>query len=261
MSKRLAIYTALTGGYDTLRQPESVRKDADYFCFSNDIPEEHVGVWQIRPITFSGSNPVLASRFPKLNPHLVLPEYDVSLYADANLTLAPELDEAIDRSLAGESPCAMVPHPNRTGTFEEGLFVLRHSMGNPFRVYRQMLKLARSGFRDDAGLFVCSLIFRRHLDPCVIAFSEGWWRRFLAGAKRDQLSVMPALEEAGLHPSILIPSDYILRNTMPHTTRNKHSFVWHGWHFAARLVLTPFATKWIARKSKCLRKSMGSIGL
>ena len=64
MSKRLAIYTALTGGYDTLRQPESVRKDADYFCFSNDIPEEHVGVWQIRPITFSGSNPVLASRFP-----------------------------------------------------------------------------------------------------------------------------------------------------------------------------------------------------
>ena len=141
----------------------------------------------------------------------------------------------------------MVPHPDRKGTFEEGLFVLRHSMGEPFKVYRQIRDLARSGFLDDAGLFVCSAIFRRHFDPKVIAFSEAWWRRFQAGAKRDQLSVMPALAEAELRPDILVSPDYVRRNTAHHAAKNVHSIAWHGWHFAARKLLVPRLENLLAR--------------
>ena len=235
--KRLAVYTALTGGYDTLRQPESERDGVDYFCFSNDIREERIGAWRIRPIPFEDSDPVRVSRFPKLNPHLVLPEYEASLYVDANVLVTAELDAATDRVLASGTLCAMVPHPDRKGTFEEGLFVLRHSMGEPFKVYRQMRSLIQTGFRDDAGLFVCSVIFRRHLDPKVIAFSEAWWRGFQAGAKRDQLSVMPALAEAGLRPDILVSPNYVRANTVSHTKQSGHSLFWHGCHFAARTAL------------------------
>lgn len=235
--KRLAVYTALTGGYDTLRQPERVREDVDYFCFSNDIHEERIGAWRIRSIPFEDRDPVRVSRFPKLNPHLVLPEYEASIYVDANVLVTDELDEAMNHAVASGTTCAMVPHPDRKGTFEEGLFVLRHSMGEPFKVYRQMRNLIRSGFRDDAGLFVCSVIFRRHLDPKVIAFSEAWWRGFQAGAKRDQLSVMPSLSEAGLRPEVLVSPDYVRANTASHATQRKHSLFWHGWHFAARTAL------------------------
>ena len=243
MSKRLAVYTALTGGYDTLRQPERKRDGVDYFCFSNDIREERIGAWTIRSIPFENRDPVRVSRFPKLNPHLVLPEYEASLYVDANVLVTEELDTATDCALVSGTPCAMVPHPARKGTFEEGLFVLRHSMGEPFKVYRQIRDLARSGFHDDAGLFVCSAIFRRHLDPKVIAFSETWWRRFQAGAKRDQLSVMPALAEAELRPDILVSPDYVQRNTASHAAKKAHSIAWHGWHFAVRMVLESCLSK------------------
>lgn len=234
---RLAIYTALTGGYDDLRQPKTVRTDADYICFSNDIREGKVGVWTIRHIPFEDRDPVRVSRFPKLNPHLVLPEYEASLYVDANVLVAEELDEAVNRALASQTPCAMVPHPDRKGVYEEGLFLVRHSMGEPFKVYRQIRDLVRNGFTDEAGLFVCSLIFRRHLDPRVIAFSENWWRGFQAGAKRDQLSVMPALAVARLVPDVLVSPDYVRKYTTPHAAGNDHSIVWHGWHFAIRKVL------------------------
>ena len=235
--KRLAVYTALTGSYDTLRQPECVREGADYVCFSDDVREEKIGSWHIRPIPFECGDPVRLSRFPKLNPHLVLPDYEECLYVDANVRITKELDEAIDRVVESGTSCAMVPHPDRNSTFEEGLFVLRHSMANPFQVYRQMRDLSRSGFRDNAGLFVCSIIFRRHLDPRVIAFSEAWWKRFLAGAKRDQLSVMPALAEAELRPDVLVSPDYVRRNTAKHAANNDHSLLWHGWHFVAKTVL------------------------
>ena len=237
MNKRLAVYTALTGGYDDLRQPETVRTDADYICFSNDIREEKVGAWTIRPIPFENRDLVRVSRFPKLNPHLVLPEYETSLYVDANVLVTKDLGEAVNRALASQTPCAMVPHPDRKGVYEEGMFLIRHSMGEPFKVYRQIKELVRTGFKDDAGLFVCSLIFRRHLDPRVIAFSENWWRRFQAGAKRDQLSVMPALAEAELRPVILVSPDHVRRNTARHAAKNAHSIAWHGWHFAVRKVL------------------------
>lgn len=235
--KRLAVYTALTGEYDSLRQPKQVRNGVDYFCFSNDIREKQIGAWRIHPIPFEDSDPVRVSRFPKLNPHIVLPDHETSLYVDANVLITEKLDAAVDNAIASWTPCAMVPHPYRKGTFEEGLFVLRHSMANPFQVYRQMRQLSRNGFSDDAGLFVCSIIFRRHLYPRVIKFSEAWWRDFQTGAKRDQLSVMPALAEAGLHPDVLVSPDYVRENTAPHASKNKHSLFWHGWHFAARKVL------------------------
>lgn len=244
---RLAVYTALTGGYDTLRQPERMREDVDYFCFSNDIHEERIGAWRIRSIPFEDRDPVRVSRFPKLNPHLVLPEYEASIYVDANVLVSDELDEAMNHAVASGTTCAMVPHPDRKGTFEEGLFVLRHSMGEPFKVYRQMRNLIRSGFRDDAGLFVCSVIFRRHLDPRVVAFSEAWWRGFQAGARRDQLSVMPALAEAELRPDVLVSPDYVRRNTARHVANNAHSIAWHGCHFTVRKVLEAKLTYMVVR--------------
>ena len=233
----IAIYTALTKGYDELHQPESIHANADYFCFSNDMGTDRIGVWKICPIPFSHPDPSRVSRFPKLNPHLVLPTYQESLYVDANVSITQELNTAIDRASISECPCSMVPHPDRQSVYEEGLFLIQHSMGEPFRVFHQVQELEQSGFKDDGGLFVCSLIFRRHLDQHVIAFSEAWWKGFQKGSKRDQLSVMPALSAAGLRPNVLVSSEYVRRNTTPHVTQKRHSLAWHGWHFFLRKIL------------------------
>ena len=50
------IYTCLTGGYDTLLQPSIIDNQFDYICFSNDITEKQIGIWQIRKISFESND-------------------------------------------------------------------------------------------------------------------------------------------------------------------------------------------------------------
>ena len=49
MSKYV-IYSALVGAYDTIFQPEVVDDRFDFVLFTNEVKEDHVGVWKIRPI-------------------------------------------------------------------------------------------------------------------------------------------------------------------------------------------------------------------
>ena len=214
--KRCAIYTALTGGYDALLQPDVVREDFDYLCFSSDIQERQIGVWQVLPIPYENSDASRVSRYPKLNPHLVLPEYEASLYVDANVRITSQLYEALDRALESETVCGMVPHGERTNVYSEGFTLMLNVIGEPDLLYRQIRHLLQSRFPHSAGLFVCALLFRRHNAQCVVAFSHAWWRDFSAYCRRDQMSVMPALAEAGLQPAMLIENDYLSRNTILH---------------------------------------------
>ena len=62
------IYTCITGGYDKLREPETVDGDFDYICFTDAAVSSEEGVWQIRPIPYSCDDPTRLSRYVKLLP-------------------------------------------------------------------------------------------------------------------------------------------------------------------------------------------------
>jgi len=217
--KRCVIYTALTGSYDALMQPDDLRADCDYICFSSDIQDKQIGVWQIRAIPYANPDPTRTSRCPKLNPHLVLSEYEASLYVDANVKITSELNRALDRVLESGAICAMVPHGERTSVYSEGFILMLEVIGEPDLLYRQIRDLLKSRFPHNTGLYACSLLFRMHNDHKVRAFSEAWWRDYSTYCRRDQMSVMPALAEAGVQPAMLIENDYLVRNTVLHRQR------------------------------------------
>ena len=111
------IYTALTGGYDTLRQPLVVQEGWDYVCFTDRDGKE--GVWQLRKVPFGGS-PVLQARQVKLQPHRVLPEYEISVWMDANLCIAQDtFYTLVEKALDEGCVLAGVPHPSRDCVFDE----------------------------------------------------------------------------------------------------------------------------------------------
>lgn len=221
--KRAVIYTALTGEYDLLLQPESVRDDFEYVCFSDrdDIPDR--GVWHIRPIQYSNPDCARVSRFPKINPHVVLPEFEASLYVDANISIRAELYSALDRALDSGCDIAMVKHPERDDVYDEALALLGYGLGEPKLIYRQVRDLLAEGYPRHAGLFVCSVIFRRHCAESVRKFDETWWKLFSSNSKRDQLSVMPALCAASLAPEELIGTEYVTASIHPHAGRKRES--------------------------------------
>ena len=51
--KKIAIYTAVIGGYDDIRQPKVVDERFDYYLFTDHIETDFIGVWRLMSIPYS----------------------------------------------------------------------------------------------------------------------------------------------------------------------------------------------------------------
>ena len=227
--KSKVIYTCLTGTYDELRQPLAISPDFDYVCFSDSLPTGRNGVWYVRPIPFKTRDKVLLSRFPKLQPHKVLPEYDYSLYIDANVQItSPSFYDLVNRKIMAGCRIAQVPHLERNCVYQE-LYVCWH-MGMISLLANIYLrhKLHRVKMPENYGLMENNLILRRHNDTFVKTISDAWWRDYRCGwVKRDQLLLMPIYWKYAFMPDLLFGEGKNVRNVefvmwMPHSTKRKH---------------------------------------
>lgn len=222
MNKKV-FYTAITGGYDTLEQPRVVRQDFDYICFSNDIPEPYVGIWAIRKIPFRHSQNKRVAMYPKLNPHLVLPEYEYSIWVDGNIKLeTSEIADRGDELIHSGSLCGVVLHPERTCVYQEAEVLIRLLIGEPSLVYKHVKHLIRDHYPVASGLYVTSVIFRKHMDESIIHFSTLWWHDYMRFSCRDQMGVNHAIFKTGVVPDIFLPTDYLVRCTRNYQRNDVH---------------------------------------
>jgi hypothetical protein len=208
---RKVIFTCLTGGYDRLEQPVAVAPDWDYICFTDTDGQD--GVWQLRKIPFDSPDPVVRSRFPKILPDRVLPEYDYSVYMDANLRITgEEFYGFADKCIATGISFAQVQHPDRDCVYEELRYCYlkdKIDTKTAFRLYR---KWKDEGLPRHAGLYENNLIFRRHKITEARALDEAWWHAFSAGVPRDQLCLQPIFLRHGIHPNLLLGEGLNARN-------------------------------------------------
>lgn len=229
-----AVYTVITGGYDTLKPPEARAVDGwDFVCFTDEIGLSRGGVetepWTLRQIPWQcDGDPARLSRFPKLNPHLVLPEYNHSLYIDANIRLTDGLLARADGMIARGEICAMCRHPDRGCVYSEAVELLELGVGEPEKIVAQTKFLLARGYPARAGLRQCNIILRAHNDPRVIAFSRAWWEMFSRFSRRDQMAADPALREAALIPAELLePGEAAELLAKPHTSKRHPCFPLH----------------------------------
>lgn len=230
------VYTCLTGHYDELKQPLAIRPDWDYICFSDCIPEGKNGAWQIRRIPIKAKDAVLASRYAKLMPHKVLPEFDWSLYIDANLQIVSDgLYDILDRHISsGESIC-QVKHWGRDCAYDEIVECYRLGYFSFCKALRFKKSLQREGFPRNYGLFENNIILRHHNEKSIIAADEMWWKLFSSGQKRDQLSINYVYWKLGLKPKLLFDEGVNARNC-------NHINYYH--HPSRPQVQTWFKRKW-----------------
>ena len=212
---RKVIYTCLTGGYDRLEQPAAIAPDWDYICFTDREGQD--GVWQLRKIPFDSPDPVIRSRYPKMLPHQVLPEYDYSVYLDANLCITgAEFYRIVDLCIVDGVDFAQVEHPKRDCVYEELRYCYlkdKIDTRTAFRLHRQW---TAEGLPRHTGLYENNLIFRAHNEPEVKTIDEAWWQASSAGIPRDPRSCSgPASTPATSHtcntPCILRPGKKIPR--------------------------------------------------
>lgn len=210
------VYTALTGGYDALEQHKYVDPTYDYICFSNDFGEKKkVGIWTIRKIVYPSDDKQLLSRFPKLQPHDVLPEYDISLYVDANVNIVtPYIFKRIDELLKQGVLLAGLKHQFRDCIYDEGYRVWISGIDKNIGIIRKQLSYyKKEGFPRHFGMYEANVIFRQHNNPLIIKQCNEWWRLRLNYSKRDQLGYSFTLWKFNIPFVYLLPEDEWARNS------------------------------------------------
>lgn len=220
MMDKTVIYTCITGAYDDLLQPAVYDPDFDFVCFvgKGEKTADKTGVWQIREFDCGLSDRRLVSRYPKMHPHVLLPEYGTSIWVDGNVQLLDgTIYAAVREKVASGVLYSGVSHPSHRGVYEEAWAcwrkVGRLSVAGMVKAW---LWLLLHGMPFNYGMMENNLIFRRHMDPAVIRLDELWWSRLFDVSFRDQLTFMWCLRECG------IPVDYFLPKGM--NTRNHPGF-------------------------------------
>ena len=198
------IYTVLTGGYDRLQQPLVTDPGFHYVCFGDHAGQD--GVWELREIPFEGS-PVLRARWAKMHPHVLLPEYDYSVFMDANLCISG----AEFYSFISDALVAILQHPERDCVWEELRYCYlkdKVSTASAFKIHRMLHGMPRHW-----GLAETNVLARKHNDPQIVDLDELWWRLLQeSGGSRDQLVFTPALHTLGMEPSLLLGPGLNARN-------------------------------------------------
>lgn len=222
---RIAIYTCIIGGYDKLLQPAEVQDGFDFICFVGK-GEEHApkdGAWEIRELPVSFGNAALDSRWPKMHPHEVLPDYECSVWIDGNIEICDStLYRAARIKQSAGVPFSGVTHPSRDCVYQEARKCRDMQYISYFQLFRVWTFLFLHGIPRHYGMFEANLMFRRHNDPDIIRFDELWWKKVLHFCRRDQLSQMWCFKRCGLRRDYLLPQGQSTRNNpgfryLPHS--------------------------------------------
>jgi hypothetical protein len=198
---RVAVYTAIFGGYDRLWGCLP-NPDADFFCFTDDPSLDRMP-WKTVPSPARFDHPRLSAKWFKMHPHLALPDYERTIWIDGSIKVrSPEFAGELLRWL-GDSGVALLRHPRRSDIFSEAEASLKMSRyaGQPIR--EQIEHYRAEGFGSHNGLFAGGVIVRDSGNPAIRELNEAWMEEILRWSYQDQLSLPYVLWRLGITPDVM----------------------------------------------------------
>lgn len=215
------IYTCITGGYDSLIEPTKITSDYDYICFTDDNTLVS-NTWIIKqlPKEVNNLDNARKNRYVKTHPHVLLPEYETSIYIDGSITVIGDLNNFV-KTCDLENNSIIVPkHPCRICLYKEGKACISIKKDTAEHINPQMARYKAEGFPENYGLTQNNIIVRKHNDENCIKVMEEWWQEILNGSYRDQLSLMYVLWK---NPDVKIKQ-------ISSSTCNSSYFKWYPVH-------------------------------
>lgn len=200
-NNKIAIYTAFTGDYDTLKEPEFIDEKCDYICFT-DNPNLKSDIWKIIQMEETTLDNNRKAKQYKLLPHKYLKDYKYSFWLDGTFKIKGSIREYIYKNIKASSSMLCVVHTERDCVYEEyeaSKIIPRY----PRAVMEEQINYYKSqGFPKKYGLGVMGAIFRKHNDSSVIKVMEDWWEENIRFTNQDQLSFAYVAWKNDFHPSV-----------------------------------------------------------
>jgi hypothetical protein len=195
---RRVVYTALIGGYEELLdQPVARGSSLDFVCLT-DQPSLRSDDWEVRLI-----EPVLladrirSARAVKITGHPSLATYDESLWIDNRVRLDGDPGELLDEWLDGHE-IAVPRHSYRADVVSEFQAVLDQGLDDSSRLYEQLTHYSALQPELLRHPVPWTGMLARRRTPEVDAAMERWLRHVLRYSRRDQLSFVQSMHEAGV---------------------------------------------------------------
>ena len=203
--EQIAVYMALFGGYDQIREPVCCPDNIDYYILTDqEIPVEsrwkRLDVQTYVPQEFL-KDPAMANRWCKMHPHLIFPEYSTSIYLDSNYLITSDLTGLVNRMT--DYPAALFRHKGRRCVYDEITACLEQKKDHPDRLAAHREALLEKGIPKNYGLLEAPVIVRKHNEEECIRLMDTWWDAFSSGCRRDQISLIEALWDLKIRPERL----------------------------------------------------------
>lgn len=215
--RSFAVYTTVLNDYSrVLPPPNSLLEVADFFLLTDSDLE--VPGWNRLSIQPSHTDPRRAAKLYKLLPHIILEDYDFSLWLDGNIELLENGDSLIKEFAAADDAICLFHHRSRNCLYDEAVECKKWNKDDPKTIDAQIERYKMAGHPVGAGLYMGGLLLRRHTDPQCKAAMQLWWTELLNGSVRDQLALPLVLQT--IKPKVRpLPFDELRRYFLIHPHR------------------------------------------
>lgn len=140
------------------------------------------------------------SRIQKIMPHKFM-KCDYSIYMDGNMKLLISPEELIKRYMNGYD-IAFFKHGSRDCIYDEAIAVAKLGLDDPELIIEQAKYYEDNEYGKHKGLLQGGFIIRKHNERTE-RFNETWWADYCRFSRRDQLSLMPAIEKSGVIVNVI----------------------------------------------------------
>ena len=197
MVERIVIYTAITGDYNKLQLHPEIQ-GVEWVAFSDTLTS-HPN-WRILHIEVpEGVSPRLAAKTYKMLPHIVLPEFDGSIWIDGTVRVDSPAFAEEAMSWTSGSGIAMFRHPERDDICDEADVSLTMPKYQTGLIASQVAHYLDCGFPRHSGLWCGGIIARQHTD-LVRQLGEMWLAQVEKWSVQDQLSLPFCLRKLEIIP-------------------------------------------------------------
>lgn len=186
---KIAIYTCITGGYDTPTDNFPKKPGYDYILISDQYIQTNS--WKCLIPKFENMDHLdntKKQRYIKTHPHeLFLGKYDAVIWIDANTTIDERLYAYIESNL--DYTITFKNHPFRHCIYDEihEVDILGKDSHEICNYLHERYKA--EGYPEKNGLYETNIIISHPNNPTVQTIFNEWWKEIEQNSKRDQLSL------------------------------------------------------------------------
>lgn len=200
LNDRIAVYTTIIGKYDHLHEPIVTPDNCDYYVVTDqEIPGN--SAWKKIEFNYNESgfnleNNILKSRFVKMFPNLLFPDYRYSVYVDGTFQVMSDVTEFVNN--LNKYGLTIHMHPSRHCVYQEIKSCIKLGKGNRNQLLTQMNEYKKAGMPRNYGLLENGVIVRGLQNDYCVEIMKMWWNEFYKGSNRDQISLPFVLWKMGI---------------------------------------------------------------